>query len=573
MADSTGGLPLARNPFRWNVVVPFLLAIAAATLGGDRADAQRADTERDGCVRSPTAHCVIGLSLAEAGAITRVDELADALVRIANAQAEAEHDNAARLSLSRALAAADAIDETVFANEPSLVGSRDAQAGQERATVMADIAGSLAALGEVEQAQMTFDRAIAVAEAINGTGQRTYSLVSIATAQLAAGLLGASRETFARIDVDESIHYLSMFHETVRMQAEAGDTQGALITAQRIPEGTVRHWALAAVAGVQASTGDTRGALATANRIEDAYFRMLAVRYVGTARADAGDIDGAWGAVDLIEDIWDQDRDGEVGPQDVVILQAYIVGHIVDAHIAAGEIEAAIAAADGMEDDFSFVEASVAIAKAQIATGDFEAARTTAAEICSGHNFAERCVETLASLAVMQSSAGRDGVAQEFLSEAEAVAGEILYDHDRTRAFVDVHAARIDLDDVEGARSAFANAVAAAGALDGAPERVETLIEIGGEAGRKGDAPSAVRALAAALMEAEEFELDKGRVFAFSRIGLAWMQLADATSARNVFSRAVATAVAMEEPSRRAVFLADIAFALTSGRLPRTDGS
>ena len=555
---------------RWKAVTLGLLPVVAVTACIAATRPQAADgLEPSSCARSPTARCVIELSLAATTAIGKADRRAEAFTRIAKAQAIAGEDAAARLNLAHALTAADAIDQTVFADEQWMKGLPEDEADHARATALADIARILVILGEAAQAQATFLRAIAIAEAIDGSRHRAQSLVAIATAQLAAGVLDAARKTLSRVDLANNVHYLPGFHRIVWMQGEAGDLEGALLTAQRIPKDIERAWALAGVAGVQASTGDAARALTTAESIEHSYFRMLAMHHIGASRAEVGDIEGAWGAVGAVEEIWQHDREEQAGPRDVIILQDSIVGAIVDAHLVAGVIEAAIAAAEKMVDGSAFVEAQANIVKAQLAVGDFAAARTTAEEaVCGGHHFADRCVEVLAGIAVVQASAGRSVDANGSLSMARAIAERIYYDRARVRAFVALHAARIRMDDAESARRAFAIAVAAADAFGNAQDRAERLTGMGIGAARNADAESAALAFTVAQAATAEVEHVDERVRAFVHIGLVRTKLGDGPGARRAFSRAVADAVAIEAADRRAMLLADVAFALAAGRLP-----
>ena len=524
-----------------------------------------------GYVGLPTTGCVVDLAIDAADATADAHNRAAAFARIAEAQAEAGENEAARQSLSRALTAAAAIDEGAFSREAVLVGFPEDEAGLARAKVLSDIARVLAILGEAEHAQATFHRAVTIAQAIEGNRQRVQGLVAIATAQLAAGAPAAARETLARADLINDAEYLPGLHRILRMLAETGDVPGALITAQRIGRENERGRALAAIADVQANAGDVTGALATADSIEHPYYRMVAMHYIGTARAQAGDIAGAWAAVEAIGEIWHQDREGKAGSRDTVILQEDTIGAIVEAHLAVGEIEHALAATGDMMDALAFVEAHRAIAMAYLAAGGLDGAQGSADEVCGAHRrYADRCVELLGGLAVARGAAGHVERSKESLSIAQAVADQIIYDRERAGAFVALHAARTKLGDIEGAQRAFAAAVSGAEGITYAFERAMRLTEMGSGAVRHGDEESASRAFASALVAAAEIEDFDRRVRAFVRTGLAQVEVGDDSGARVAFSHAMSAAETSESAGRRAALLAEIALALASGRLPET---
>ena len=557
------------------VIVGGLLSLSGAIACGTGEAAEPTNPPELGeCAGAPTARCVIDLAIEAAGATVDAHDRAAAFARIAEAQVEAGESEAARQSLSRALTDAAAIHESAFGREAVIMGLPEDEAGLARVEVLSDVSRVLATLGEEERAKATFLRATATAEAIESNRHRVQGLVKIATDQLAVGALMDARATFARADLANDAQYVPGLHRIVRIQAETGDVEGALATAEPIGVSEERARALADIARVQAGTGDAAGALDTARRVEDPYFGMVAMHYIGTALAEAGDILAAWNAVRAIGDIWRRDKEGRTGSRDRTILQEDTVGAIVAAHIAAGEIKAALDAAEDMTDALAFVEAHAAIARAQTAAGELDAARASADKVCAAHpRYADRCVELLAVLAVARAEAGHDERAKAGLSMAQAVAEDIIYHHERARAFVALHAARRQMGDIEGSQRAFIVAVNAAEALRYARERAEHLSEMAAEATRRGDGVSAARALAAALTAAAGIADADGRVRTLVRTGLTQLQAGDVSRARDAFSRAVSAATAPESVGRRAALLADIAFALESGQLPAPNES
>lgn len=556
-----GGLALR------GMLASVLLAVTFLGFSGTARGAHvAAHLEAGGCVQSPTTQCVIDLTLAATDKISSAYPRAEVLIRIAEAQVEAGEIGKARRTLSLSLIAAAAIDRAAFLEEPSVKISPDDEAFRAKARVLTGIAKILTNLDEKARAQKIFSRALNSAERMEVSHYRAKSLVEIAKAQVAAGALQQARYTFARADIGKNAKYLPALRKIVRMQAEAGDASGALNTARSIPNGNERALAIAEIAAAQATTSDVAGAGVTAKGIQHAYFRMVAMHYIGVVRAQNGDIAGAWDAVGEIVEIWKNDRSGMAGSRDATILQADTVQSIVETHIRAGRFEDALAATEGIADQFAFVEAHAAVARAQISVGALDDARITAKAMCSGHHYAGHCVEVLAELAAALDSTGRAKDAQDILSLAQNVAQRITYYRNRSRAFVALHTAKIKMGDLAGARRAFTLALNAAAEISYTNERAERFSEIGVAAFRTGDDVSATRAFSDALTAASELEEVHERVETLVRLGLAQKQAGHIHSARGAFSSAVAFTGAVESVSQRAKLFAGIAFALASGK-------
>ena len=517
------------------------------------------------CTHAPTQRCAIGLSLAAADAVRDPYRRANVLVRIAEAQAEAGATDESLESLSSALTATAAITGAAYIGEIGIAALADVEAFRDKALVLSDIAKVLAKLGKVERAKATLVQAATVAARIWFGRYRAHSFVSIAKAQLAIGALDAARGSFARADFSRNTQYLPLFHKTVRKQAEAGDVTGALLTAGSMPSTKERDRVLAGVTAVQAEAGNMASALVTAGNIRNSYFRMVAMHHIGSARARDGDIDGAWDAVEEIGAISRNARDGFAGSRDTAILQADTIVVIVDAHIAKGEYQRAVAAAKGTADDLAFARTHAAVASAQTAVGDLNAARVTAAATCRGRRYGSRCVKVLAGLAVALATAGRIADVEDILSWARSRAGRALLPSDRARAFTALHAARWQMGDHQGARADFSSALTAAKSVSDASKRSARFAEMGVGAASAGDAGSASRAFSAALTTASEVEEAAERVAAFARIGLAQTRATDAEGARTAFSRAIVAASGIEIAGDRAGILARLAYALASG--------
>ena len=544
-----GGLLVALVPGAWGA-------------GGSGQPPEPATPE--GCVQSPAVRCVIRLSLAAVEEIADADARAEALARIAEAQANAGESGEARKNLSRALAAVDAIDAAAY--DWGKISPEDVAFG-EQARVLSLIARVQADMGDTGRARETFSRAAAVADAIETGSTRSAALIGVARMQVAAGRLPEARQTIARADLADYAWNFPGFElpALVRAQAEAGDVAGALVTARTLPgyhEHDPRFAALAQIAAVQAATGDEPGALMTAEEIlrGSLIYYMETKHHIGIARAERGDVAGAWATVrtfQMMIPAYSLLRDGARAAAHP--LTTGMIAAIAEARLAKGEFGKAFAAImdEDMEDDFTFVAVRMAIAKARIAAGRFDAARGDAEALCDGdRRYHYACVEALADLAGALVAAGRADESREAASMALDEADGVVYDPDRTQAFVAAYTALMRVGDVEAARRAFSSALAAATAEEneGAYWQAEEFIRLGAAAAREGDSDSADRLAASGEMGLQTLVLT----------GLVWTRAGDADVARAMFSRAVATAT-------RAEALAEIAFALASGRWPAAD--
>ena len=459
--------------FREVLAGGLLVALVPGVWGAGGSDQPPEPAAPEGCVQSPTARCVIRLSLAAVQEITDTGARAETLARIAEAQANAGDTGEARNSLSRALIAAAEVDAAVHAGKSWIKTSPEDVAFGEQARVLSLIARVQADMGDTGGARETFSRAAAAADAIETGSTRSAALVEIAKMQIAAGALPEARQTLARADLaDHAWNFLSSgLPDLVRAQAETGDVAGALVTARTIPDDdeheSRRFQAFAHVAAAQAAAGDEPGALVTSGEIESQHYRMEAMRHIGIARAERGDVAGAWDAVRKIKDeIWLNPRlRDDTGSRDVTLAVASVIAAIAEAHMEKGEFKKAFAAIkdEDMQDDFTFVEVRMAIAKARIAAGHFDAARGGAEALCESDwdgRYRRHCVEVLAGLAAALAAADSAGESREVASMALDEADGVVYDPDRTRAFVAAYTALMRVGDVEAARRAFSSALA-----------------------------------------------------------------------------------------------------------------
>jgi hypothetical protein len=83
----------------------------------------------------------------------------------------------------------------------------------------------------------------------------------------------------------------------VHDQARAGDYEGALGTADRIPDRETKEHALGLIAWAQAEAGQIVAATKTAETIRSAEIQAQAIRRIGEAQAKVGDRSGAIAAL------------------------------------------------------------------------------------------------------------------------------------------------------------------------------------------------------------------------------------------------------------------------------------
>ena len=79
-----------------------------------------------------------------------------------------------------------------------------------------------------------------------------------------------------------------VFKDIAQTQAEVGDIQGALSTAQSIGSEYNRAWVSVTIAEVQAKAGDIQDALSTARTIDNVLIRVSALTAISGAHLHAG---------------------------------------------------------------------------------------------------------------------------------------------------------------------------------------------------------------------------------------------------------------------------------------------
>ena len=215
----------------------------------------------------------------------------------------------------------------------------------------------------------------------------------------------------------------------------------------------------------------------------------------------------------------------------------------------------------------------MAIAKAQLAVGDLDAARAAVDTVCEHRRRIDRCVEALSALATAHASAGNFAHAHALVSLAWEESEWTWFSPERVRAFVSLWQAQMGMGDVEGGHKAFAEALAVARSIDIDSERVEELPALGVAAAKMGEHESTAQAFSQAMEVAGDIE-DSSRIakytavdraHAFKIIGREWAQAGDWRGAREAFSQALINAALVTDDNHwRVLLFRDIASAMAS---------
>ena len=491
---------------------------------------------------------------------------ARAFIDIARAQVASGDETGARQTLSRTLAESDRIEV------PRL-----------RAAVLSDISLAQRLAGDDDGARETLSEALTAAEEIDNESSRAEILVDIAESQASTGdlqtateIMQEAHEIVVRIGETEYRAFGRDLRDMAVAQVEAGDVEGALRTAEVIGD---RHdygraLALGKIAYALAAAGDVTGAYATEEHVRGAFLRIVVATHVGVALAEAGDVAGATRAAARIteineEEVWDP------AYTEAAIRRSIIFQAIVDAHIAANAFYEALGALEKIERSYQIANAAMAIVEAQIAAGDLDAVRAAADTVCEYRYRIDRCVEALSVLAAAHAESGNIREARSLVSLAWEESEWTWFSPERVRSFVSLWKAQMGMGDVEGGRKAFEEALAAANRINYAQERVEELTALGGAAARMGEHESAERAFSQAMESVGDIKDPSGlekfaassRAAAFEGIGRERAQVGDTRGAREAFSRAlINAALVVDNDYWRVLLLRDMASALASAR-------
>ena len=530
-----------------------LLAVACGALAVTAAGSGKQVPVAPECVRSPTAECVLAAAIETAKAIDDATERADALLSIAEAQKTVGDERGRQETLAHARAAHAEVEvPSTLPARPDIPGGDDLfepgtiEDDLAKAETIVDIAEAQISAGALQDAARTMRRARAIFDGLNDT--------------VGLGILSDALQRLAGL------------------QARAGDFGGALVTAELMGDGTSlqRAIALSDIAHAQAAAGDPAGAFVIEQRVEDAYFRMIVVTEVGLALAVSGDVAGAAAAAARITEIEEQEIWDPVYTE-AEIMRSSIFQGIVEAHIADGALDMATGTLEKIERGYQYVDAAIAVARAQMAGGELDNARMTAGWICRTRHRNDRCVEALADLALAHAEAGDIRKARELVSLARESFDRPMIALELFRAYASLSVAQTKMGNTEGGHQAFAKALTAANDMDYLPEdRVKNLAALGEAlAVRTGQLDSAEQAFSAAMAAAGDNgdfrpelmgDIRRRRADALYGAGEARAQAGNASGAREALTLALVGVQAVDDEPWRARLLRDIALALHSVR-------
>ena len=144
-----------------------------------------------------------------------------------------------------------------------------------RASALARVAASRVSYADSGLARELFAQAIALARNARGTADRKcFALVDIARAQIVAREIAAARESLRLAlavlpDVKRNSDQFALLAQIAPMQARVGDHAGAMATAWRVDDPSLRPLLVRDVATSQAESGDVAGAVRAARSLED----------------------------------------------------------------------------------------------------------------------------------------------------------------------------------------------------------------------------------------------------------------------------------------------------------------
>ena len=567
------------------------------------------------CVRSPTVQCVMALAIDTAEAISDADDRAWAFIRNADVQRAVGDAAGARQSLSRAMAAADVIANTVGhgrqAQAHAFIGVARGQAamGDEagalqtlslslasangldephrRAAVLNDISVAHSRIGDEDGAHRILSLALEASARIADKSSRVGMLMDIAESTAAMGDLRTAAQAVREAHEmgirigwrDYSASALSLAKAAVAL-VDAGYVEDAMriaevIGTERDPD---RATVLTRIAYALAAAGDAAAAWATEDRVWGGYSRMEIALYIGVALARTGDIAGAAEAAAKIKQI-EKEEWAEFLYADADRSRDGIFMTLAKTHAASGAYDKAHLALAEIRRGDNIANAALGIAEAGMAAGDLDAALAGVKKVCEFRRRIDKCAKALSGLAAAHYSAGNPEKARELVSKGWKTADEINWragTSERLQGFVSLWEAQTGMGDVEGGRKTFSAALRVANGIRYQQERVEKLTALASSAARKGERVSAEQAFSLAMDAADEVESDydgpfftvRDRARAFETVGRTRAQAGDRRGALEAFSRVLVDAVRLAEHagwrSSSADLFRDVALALNS---------
>ena len=568
----------------------------------------------ENCVRSPTVQCVMALATDTALALSDADDRAWAFIRNANVQRAAGDEAGARESLSQAMAAADAIANTVghgrqahafigiargqaaMGDEAgalqtlslSLASANGLDEPHRRAAVLSDISVAHRRIGDEDGAHRMLSLALEASGRIADKSSRVGMLIDIAESTASMGDLRTTAQIVReahKVGVRTSWEEHSASTRSLAKMAEALLDAGYVEDALRIAEvigakdDPLRATVLGYIAYVLAAAGHAADAWATEDRVWGGYARIEIALHIGVALARAGDIVGAAEAAAKIKQIEKEEWAEPWLYAEVARSRDGIFMTLAKTHAASGAYDKAHLALGKIRRGDNIATAAMWIAEAGMAAGDLDAALAGVRKVCEFRRRIDECAKALSGLATAHHAAGNPEMARELVSKGWKAAVEINWragTSERLQGFVSLWEAQMGMGDVEGGRKTFLAALRVANGMSDWRNRVEKLTALASSAARKGERMSAERAFSLAMEAAGEVESEydgpfdtvSDRATAFIMVGRKRVQAGDRHGAQEAFSRVLVDAARLAEHagwrSSSADLFQDVAMALSS---------
>ncbi|MBO9362631.1 MAG: AAA family ATPase, partial [Thermoflexus sp.] len=285
----------------------------------------------------------------------------------------------------------------------------------------------------------------------------------------------------------------------------------------------LRDQTLLEVVRAHVGAGEFDAALRVAKEIKDGQFLAEALAAIARARADAGDREGAREVLRVALEVASGIERGW--------RRAGALVAIVKAQVGAGEFDAALGVAKEIEDGWRRAGALVEIVKAQVGAGEFEAALGVVKEIEGRWCRAE----ALVAIVKAQVGAGE-------LDAAFGVAKEIEDGWYRVKALLEIAEAWASAGDWQRAREVWAAELEAAREIEDEGLRAMELLWIARAQADAGDWEGAQGVLEATLKVARGIKDEWLRVTTPLRIAEAWAGAGDLERAREVWGAALEAA-------------------------------
>ncbi|MCY4138127.1 MAG: hypothetical protein OXF56_07680 [Rhodobacteraceae bacterium] len=544
------------------------------------------------CIRSPTVQCVMALAIDTAGAVSDADERAWAFIRNADVQRAIGDATGARESLSRAMAAADAIRITVGHDRQAqaLIGIARGQAAMgdvtgalqtlalslasangldephRRAAILSDISVAHSRIGDEDGAHRILLLALEASARIADKSSRVGMLIDIAESTASMGDLRTTAQVVreahkvgGRTSWRERSASVRRLAKMAKALVDAGYDEDALRIAEVIgaEDESDRATVLSYIAYTLAAAGRAADAWATEDRVWSGYSRIKIALHIGIALARTGDIAGAAGAAAKIRKI-EKEKWAEVLYSEAARGRDGIFMTLAKTHATSGAYEKAHHALAEIRRGDNIANAAIGIAEAGMAVGDLDAALAGVRKVCEFRRRIDKCVQALSGLAAAHHFAGNPEMARKLVSEAWKAADETHWrasTRDRLQGFVSLWEAQMGMGDVEGARKAFSAALSVANGIRYWRTRVEKLTALANSAAQWRERMSAEQAFSLAMEAAGEVQSEydgpfftfRDRARAFVIVGKEQAHVGDRRGAQEAFSRVLVDAARLVE--------------------------